>query len=220
MAQTAQAGGASSFHPAMTIRNDLRREMRARRRLVTRTERLAAARRFAVAADRLHLLRPGRRIAIYLPYGSEADVIPIARRAWQRGCEVYAPVVTHRRRFRMRFAPYAPGPTQKLNAYGIAEPDHAARERIGARALDVIFMPLVAFDARGWRLGSGAGFYDRSLQHLRSTRAWRRPKLIGVAYDVQLTDALVPDAWDVPMDAVLTESHTYLFNTRPEGSAR
>jgi len=165
----------------MTIRNELRREMRARRRLVTRAERLAAARRFAVAADRLHLLRPGRRIAIYLPYGSEADVIPIARRAWLRGCKVYAPVVTHRRRFHMRFAPYTPGPALTFNAYGIAEPDHASHERIDARALDVIFMPLVAFDARGWRLGSGAGFYDRSLRHLRPSRLWRRPQLIGVA---------------------------------------
>src|ERR1044071_5614522 len=99
MAQTAQAGGASLLSFAMTTNpKELRREIRARRRLVTRPERLAAARRFATAADRLHLLRPGRRIAIYLPYGSEADVMPIARKAWRRGCEVYAPVVTHRRR--------------------------------------------------------------------------------------------------------------------------
>jgi 5-formyltetrahydrofolate cyclo-ligase len=192
-------------------RNELRREMRARRRLVSRTERLAAARRFAVAADRLRLLRPGRRIAIYLPYGSEADVMQIARRARQRGCQVYAPVITHRRRFRMGFAPYTPGPASTINAYGIAEPDHAPNDRIAARHLDVIFMPLVAFDARGWRLGSGAGFYDRSLRHLNPSRAWRRPKLIGVAYERQLTAALVPNPWDVPMDAVVTESRIYRF---------
>jgi 5-formyltetrahydrofolate cyclo-ligase len=209
----------------MTInRNELRRAMRARRRLVTRADRLAAARRFAAAADRLHLLRPGRRIAIYLPHGSEADVMPIARRAWQRGCEVYAPVITHRRRYLMRFAPYAQNPSLILNAHGIAEPDHMPRERIDALALDVIFMPLVAFDARGWRLGSGAGFYDRSLRHLSRIRAWRRPTLIGVAYEHQLTDALTPHAWDVPMDAVLTESRIHLFDTQTNkqalGSAR
>ena len=101
-----------------------------------------------------------------------------------------------------------------MPVYGIAEPDHAPHDRIDARNLDVIFMPLVAFDRHGFRLGSGAGFYDRSLRHLNRSRSWRRPKLIGVAYDHQLTTALIPSAWDVPMDAVLTESRIYRWSTR------
>ena len=75
--------------------------------------------------------------------------------------------------------------------------------------LDAIFMPLVGFDSRGWRLGSGAGFYDRSLQFLRSRSRWHRPKLIGIAYEVQRVDELIPNEWDVPMNAVITEKHLY-----------
>lgn len=77
------------------------------------------------------------------------------------------------------------------------------------RRLDVILLPLVAVDARGWRLGSGAGFYDRSLAHLRYGRRWRRPRLIGVAYEFQRVAQLEPQPWDVPLDAVVTERGFY-----------
>jgi 5-formyltetrahydrofolate cyclo-ligase len=194
-------------------RDDIRREMRSRRRAVTRRERDIAARRFVIGAERAHLLRPGYRIALYHPFGHEADVVRITQRAWQRGCRVYAPVVTHRHRFTMRFVPWQPDACLKLNAFGIPEPESSLQDRIALLRLDVIFMPVVAFDERGWRLGSGAGFYDRCLRHLRGSRLWRRPKLVGVAYEHQKVAALSPSAWDVPMDAVLTENCLYRFDT-------
>jgi 5-formyltetrahydrofolate cyclo-ligase len=194
-------------------RNDIRREVRARRRLVTRRERDFAARRFVTLAERAHLLRPGYRIAVYQPYGHEADVSCLTERAWQRGCDVYTPVVSLRRRFIMQFVPFHPGASLTINAFGIQEPDSSSQNRIAPLQLDVIFMPLVAFDVLGWRLGSGAGFYDRCLRHLRGSRLWRRPKLVGVAYEHQRIDAVSPGEWDVPMDAVLTETRIYQFDT-------
>jgi 5-formyltetrahydrofolate cyclo-ligase len=194
-------------------RNEIRREVRARRRLVTRCERDYAARRFVVLAEREHLLRPGYRIAVYQPYGHEADVSSLTERAWQRGCDVYAPLVSLRRRFIMQFVPFQPDARLTINTFGIPEPDRSPQDRIAPLQLDVIFMPLVAFDGLGWRLGSGAGFYDRCLRHLRGSRLWRRPKLIGVAYEHQRVDALSPGEWDVPMDAVLTETRLYRFDT-------
>ncbi|HVF15543.1 MAG TPA: 5-formyltetrahydrofolate cyclo-ligase [Steroidobacteraceae bacterium] len=201
-------------------RSDLRRQMRARRRLVTVDERKIAARRFAIAADRSHLLRPSLRIAVYQPYGHEADIAPLTRRAWDRGCIVHAPVITDRNRFIMRFVPYEPNARLQTNSFGIPEPANTSREWISPLHLDLIFMPLVAFDSRGWRLGSGAGFYDRSLSYLRFERRWRRPKLIGVAYEHQLIDELVPGEWDVPMDAVITEARIHRFQSHHSGSTR
>jgi 5-formyltetrahydrofolate cyclo-ligase len=66
-------------------------------------------------------------------------------------------------------------------------------------------VPLLAFDDRGSRLGSGAGFYDRCLAHLHAERQWRRPKLIGVGYEFQRVAQLLPQRWDIPLDAVITE---------------
>jgi 5-formyltetrahydrofolate cyclo-ligase len=152
---------------------------------------------------------------VYFAYGHEADlryVIDVARR---HGCLLYLPVITDFRRSRMRFVRYRADSVMRVNRYGIAEPDWRHAEVIAVRRLDLILLPLVAFDERGWRLGSGAGFYDRSLHHLREGRRWRRPKLIGVGYECQRVARLQPDSWDVPLDAMLTERGLQCFARRP-----
>src|SRR5688572_8766557 len=111
-------------------RNQLRREMRARRRLITPAARKAAMRQLAIQANRAHLLRPGHRIAVYHPYGHEADVSGITRLAWQRGCHVYAPVVTHQRRSQMHFVPFTADSPLSPNVFGIPEPGYSMRDRL------------------------------------------------------------------------------------------
>ena len=85
---------------------------------------------------------------------------------------------------------YARDAPLRPNRYGIAEPDARRRARIAVRHLDLVLVPLVAVDPRGTRLGTGAGFYDRCLHHLRAGRRWRRPKLIGLGYEFQRVDRL------------------------------
>jgi 5-formyltetrahydrofolate cyclo-ligase len=202
----------------ISTRDQLRRELRKLRRNITPLQRKRAARRFAVIADRAYLLRPGARIAAYHAYGHEADASHLIQRAWERGCEVYLPVITHARAARMQFFPFTPDTQLRMNAFGIPEPDSVRARSIPVRHLDVVFMPLVGFDARGWRLGSGAGFYDRCMHHLRGPRRWRRPRLVGVAYAQQHVERLVPNEWDVPMDAVITERSFTRFKPQRSGT--
>jgi 5-formyltetrahydrofolate cyclo-ligase len=215
---TAQAGSASSLSSASATGLDrqlLRRQMRQLRRALSPIAREEAHRQFARHLSGACRLRPGQRIAVYLAYGHEADlryVIDVARR---RGCRLYLPVITDFRRSRMRFVRYRADSVMRVNRYGIAEPDWRHAEIIAVRRLDLILLPLVAFDERGWRLGSGAGFYDRSLHHLREGRRWRRPKLIGVGYECQRVARLQPDSWDVPLDGMLTERGLQCFARRP-----
>jgi 5-formyltetrahydrofolate cyclo-ligase len=154
---------------------------------------------------------------VYLAYGSEADLADVIAVARQRRCHLYLPVITDYRRNRMSFVAFDEGARMRVNRYGIAEPKtsgiSAAASRIAVRHLDLVLVPLVAVDARGWRLGSGAGFYDRCLHQLRPHRSsgpgWRRPKLIGVGYELQRVPHLEPGPWDVPLDAVVTERDLY-----------
>ena len=190
--------------------------MRARRRLVSTVERRNAAESFARIASRALLLRPGKRIAVYQAVGHEADVSALIRLARRRGCKLYLPRVTDRRRSRMQFVGFDAGSTMRRGLFGIPEPADA-KAAVRVRDLDLVFMPLVAFDAAGWRLGSGAGFYDRKLQHLRSDRRWRRPRLIGIAYDFQRVPHLEPHRWDIPLDAVITERGLRFSHRPPEG---
>ena len=76
-------------------------------------------------------------------------------------------------------------------------------------ALDLVLVPLVAFDARGVRLGMGGGYYDRSFAYLNFRSRWRRPRLIGVGFDFQRAESISPQPWDVCLDGVITERGFY-----------
>lgn len=183
--------------------------MRSQRRVLSAKQRSNAARQFARLARNLFLLRPGRHVALYFSYGHEADVAPLMRAARQHGCVIYLPVITDFHRNLMSFVRYDAGTRLRLNAYGILEPLHRAADVRPVRQLDVVFAPLIAFDLKGSRLGSGAGFYDRALRNLRAGRIWRRPQLIGIAYSFQRISALEARAWDVPLDLVITETSVH-----------
>lgn len=202
-------------------RNELRRQMRARRRALTPTQRSKTGIGIAKVVSRLRLLRPGRRIGAYLTHAGEADLAPTLALAQRRRCRIYLPAITHRRGNRMEFIRFEAHSQLRRNLFGIAEPDTRHARRIAARELDLILVPLVAVDPWGTRLGSGAGFYDRRLHHLRIERRWRRPRLIGIAYEFQRVARLSPQPWDVPLDAVITDRgcHPALRRATPRRSS-
>ncbi len=190
-------------------RDRIRRQIRARRRALSPAQRVNAALRFAAIASRARLLKPHSRVAFYVPHQGEADPSALLERARVLQCEVFLPVITDYRQSRMCFAPFRSRDALIANRYGIGEPRGARTRAVPVRTLDLIFVPLIAVDARGWRIGSGAGYYDRCLAHLRGPRLWHRPKLIGLAYDFQRIEHVAPQPWDVPIDAVLTETSLY-----------
>lgn len=183
--------------------------MRKQRRLLPQADRDNAARSLARVAARHRILRAGARIAAYMAYGSEIDVAPLAALARKHGCRLYLPSIVNVDRASMVFVPYDAHTPLKRNRYGILEPDANRASPIPAIQFDVVLMPLVAVDAEGWRLGSGAGYYDRYFKHLRAGRRWRKPRLIGVAYDFQRVPSIEHAHWDVPLDAVLTDRSYY-----------
>jgi 5-formyltetrahydrofolate cyclo-ligase len=106
----------------------------------------------------------------------------------------------------------------RRGAFGISEPGSGAPGAalgLPARTLDVVFMPLVGFDRTGNRIGMGRGFYDRFFAHRARMRRWRRPLLVGIAYDEQCVPALLAAGHDVPLDALVTQSSVLRFDRRP-----
>lgn len=180
----------------------IRREILARRQALPLPLRHAAARQVARRAWRLPELARASRIALYLPVGAELDCTPILTGAWQRGRQVYLPVVAGRV---LAFAPYAPDTWLADNRWRIPEPVVPPRQWKRARELEVILAPLAAFDAAGHRLGMGGGFYDRTLAFLSLRCCARRPHFIGLAYELQQVPVLPADHHDVRLDAVVTE---------------
>jgi 5-formyltetrahydrofolate cyclo-ligase len=189
----------SNPSPAVA-RKKLRATLRAQRRSVPLAERKRAAARVARNADRGFHLRAGQRIALYASLPEELDTAPLLQLALDRGCRIYLPRI-ERRSGRMRFV--AIGERLRFNRLGIAEPE--GRDTIGARWLDLVFLPLVGFDAHGMRLGMGGGFYDRAFAFRRTRHVWRGPKLIGIAYELQRVPRIESEPHDVLLDAVVTE---------------
>lgn len=186
-----------------SLKAQLRREFRRRRAAHSRAERRRAAERAATRLARCRWFRQARHVALYLPYGSELDTAPLRALCEHQGQRLYVPVI--RDGGQLRFARLAPGTRLRGNRYGIAEPSARRLRRPGS--LDVVIVPLTAFDRHGYRLGTGGGYYDRSFAQRRG----RRPKLVGYAFATQQAEALPHETWDVRLDAVVTERAIHYF---------
>ena len=194
-----------------TERRALRREMRRRRRALGASDRREAARALSRRLAGSRWFANSRTIAVYLPNDGEISLLPLVARAWSMGKRTYLP-----RLFgpRLWFLPFHPRTVFAGNRFAIPEPVEPARRRIRPLFLDLVLFPLVAFDRFGNRLGMGGGYYDRTFEAVRRRTAWRGPKLVGVAYELQRVDALPAADWDVPLDAIVTECAT----RRPRGA--
>jgi 5-formyltetrahydrofolate cyclo-ligase len=180
----------------------MRKELRARRRAVGASERASLCESVAANVDGWLHLRPSWRIALYASLPEELDASPLIDLARARGSHVYLPRIDrHSLGRKMKFV--SMDGRQRSNRLGIDEPEGS--KIIGARWLDVVFLPLVGFDARGVRLGTGGGYYDRAFAFRRWRTAWHAPLLVGLAYSFQQVAEIIPAAHDVLMDAVVTE---------------
>lgn len=200
----------------MDKRQQIRQQMREQRRALSETEHQDRALQLTAHVIQSRLFRNSQHIALYLANDGEMDPWWLIEAAWQRGKQCYLPVLGLRPGNRLWFIPFHPETKLVNNHFGIPEPVHARRQRLlKPQSLDLVMMPLVAFDQQGNRLGMGGGFYDRSLSFLRHRHSWQKPRLLGLAYDFQRVDQLASQSWDVPLNAMATEDRIYV-PSKPE----
>jgi 5-formyltetrahydrofolate cyclo-ligase len=107
------------------------------------------------------------------------------------------------------FAAYDPNTQMSENQFGIRQPALVNATMIEPGDLDLVLTPLVAFDAACRRIGVGGGFYDRTFAFKQDAGQAVPPTMVGVAFELQKVDMIVPQAWDVPLNSVVTEQATY-----------
>jgi 5-formyltetrahydrofolate cyclo-ligase len=181
-------------------RDKIRREMRAQRRALSPNERVRADRALRGHIRSLTAFRAARRVGVYIAFDGEPDLRPLLDAAPGRAKRFFVPVLANAR---MRFVELPRGARLARNFFGIPEP--RAGRAVDPRTLDLVLTPLVAFDARGTRLGVGRGYYDRRFAFLRGRKGWLRPKLLGIAYALQEVAELEVRPWDIPLWGVATE---------------
>ncbi len=150
------------------------------------------------------------RVAFYLTANGELDPLPALEQANAMGKQCYLPVLHPVGHKRLWFAAWKPGDALRMNRYDIAEPLWTASSLIKPWALDMVVVPLVAFDTTGGRMGMGGGYYDRSFAWRSQRRYWKGPLLVGYGYELQKIKHVSMQPWDVPMDVVVTENTLYM----------
>lgn len=194
----------------MNDRQRLRLAIRTRRRELIPAQRTAAAVAVARRLGRHRLYRKARHIALFIANDGELSPHLLARRAARDGKRCYLPVLRPGKR--LAFVRYRPGITAlRPNRFSIGEPRYRPRDIVAPVTLDLVLMPLVAFDGQGNRLGMGGGFYDRTFAFKRHTRRGEPPVLVGIAWELQRVQRLESEPWDIPLGAVVTERELRLF---------
>lgn len=202
-------------------KNQLRKHLRAARNQAAQERSNIANQNLISQLGQLNSFQTAQRLAIYLPIYSEFPTSAIIEDTHSFQKEIYIPCISASQNKTMQFGLLQRDhqgkiQTKKLhkNIYHILEPQNLSESiAIDVQALDIIFMPLLGFNLNGDRLGMGGGYYDRALAFKNNARANRKPCLIGLAYEAQLTHDLCPHPWDIKLDAVITEKQTYHFNS-------
>ncbi|BCZ96363.1 TPA: 5-formyltetrahydrofolate cyclo-ligase [Legionella pneumophila] len=166
--------------------------------------RTASSNQICTRIRSLEQYRQAKRIALYFAVNGEVDLTFLWKSAPLQGKYCYFPVLNNDST--LSFLPATPNTPFKTNKYNIPEPDVDIELALPVDELDLIIMPLVAFDAHCTRLGMGSGYYDRTLSNKSKAH------LLGVAYQFQRVDYIEPRPWDVPLDAVITQKAIYWRN--------
>ena len=185
----------------------LRQTIRQQRKTLPYREAAACAEQMAQQARKHPLILRSQRIAAYLASDGEIDPLPLLEYLWSSGKQIYLPVLVPFSRQKLWFAAFNRNDMLERNRFGIPEP--VKRRLIKPCALDLVLTPLVAFDPAGHRIGMGGGFYDRTFAFLQQRQHWRKPRMVGLAYELQKQTCIEPNNWDVPLNAIATEAQLY-----------
>jgi 5-formyltetrahydrofolate cyclo-ligase len=193
----------------MTTQKTLRRQILLQRRQLSATEQTHAAYRVAQHFANHPLFHRSQHIAFYLATGGELDPSVLLQLALQQQKTCYLPVLHPLMLNRLWFMPYVPGDELCLNRFGMWQPRIHTKQLFPPWALQLVLTPLVAFDPQGHRVGMGGGFYDRTFAFLKRPRHRSHPYLVGLAYEFQKINELLPNSWDVPLQGIITENRIY-----------
>lgn len=183
-------------------RQDIRVRMREARTALGSEHQASAAAAVTANLAGVELLQTAETVAGYRAIRGEVNIDEVLLQLIDRGSTVTVPRVVDED---LEFVEWLPTTLTNKGAFGIPEP-------IGSQVLDLavhdlVLAPLVAFDHTGQRLGQGGGFYDRSLARLGN----KRPVVIGIAHAFQEVARIPAEPWDIPLDAVVTDTKMTVF---------
>ncbi len=185
-------------------RSAIRRQMRQRRAALSPQQQRLARQQLLQRLSGTAFFCRADSLAAYVANDGEINPAALLDTALSRGKRCYLPVLAPFNR--LWFYRYRPGQRLACNRYGITEPRKSGRPR-KPWSLNLVLVPLVAFDRRGNRLGMGGGYYDRTFKQ----RSLPGPRLLGLAHSCQELNALNEENWDIAMAGIATERELFII---------
>lgn len=140
-----------------------------------------------------------KNVFCYLNFRSEVPTKGIIEYCQQQGKNVYIPVCVNETK-EMIISLYDEDVLLASSKYGVAEPTPDTIKIADRNTLDIAIMPGAAFDNRGYRIGYGAGYYDKFYAHT-SKQIYK----IALAFSFQIIEEVPKDDYDIPVDCIVTE---------------
>jgi 5-formyltetrahydrofolate cyclo-ligase len=179
----------------------LRRDARERRSRIPRAVASSAADGLFKRIIDSIAIAAGSIVSGYWPIGDEIDVRPLMNTFHEIGHPMALPVVV-KRDAPLAFRAWAPGATLVRSVFGTSVPPDSVPELVPG----ALFVPALAIDNAGYRLGYGGGYYDRTLDTLRGAAGVvDQPVTIGICYECQRYEKLPHDESDERLDWIVTE---------------
>ena len=143
-------------------------------------------------------------VGLYWPFQGEFDPRYAIRHFRERGAVAALPVVIEKRA-PLQFREWWPGVATSKGVFDLPVPE-------GTRVVvpQALLIPPVGFDDRGYRLGYGGGYFDRTLSTISP-----QPLKIGVAFEMSRLETIYPQAYDIPLDFIVTER--CIYHNAPSG---
>ena len=183
---------------------DIRQQLRAKRRALSVKQQRVCADQLATILCKERFFLRAKRIGIYLANDGEIDPGAILATALKAGKSCFLPILHPLKKNSLYFGQYDPTTQMVPNRFGIPEPKFNSAQIAPPWSLDIILMPLVAFDREGNRMGMGGGYYDRALAFMSEHHSVK-PKLVGLAHSSQEVELISQQSWDIPLHVIATD---------------
>lgn len=176
-------------------KSELRKQLIARRRLLFKQEWNYKSQQICKHLEESDLIQQANVILSYSSFRREPDLssltASLGSKSWGFPRTVGQSLAWHR---------YSPDTPLHKGTYGILEP-HADAPSLSAQEVDLILVPCIGCDRRGYRLGYGGGYYDR----LFSDPEWAKKPAIGIVFADAILNEFAIDPWDKPLTGICTE---------------
>ncbi|CAH9053106.1 5-formyltetrahydrofolate cyclo-ligase [Pseudoalteromonas holothuriae] len=189
-------------------RSQIRKNIRNARKNLSKAEQEQAAKKIKVNFFQHKNPPKNARIGLYLSNDGELDTSNLIQSLRKENHRIFLPIIHPFNGTSLLFQRYEENSPMTQNRYAILEPKLNCSHICPLYELDYLLMPLVAFDKSGNRLGMGGGYYDKTLARYYREHM-QKPELIGLAHDCQQVELLPTEAWDVPLQQIITPRQFY-----------